>query len=67
MNTNNTQKTTVKCPTCKTLITWTKNNPHRPFCSECCRNKDFVAWANEENVMEGNSLYEDLMSEDLSH
>lgn len=56
---------TFNCPTCKTPMTWSTDNPHRPFCSERCRNTDFVAWANEENVMAGNSLYDDLLSGDL--
>jgi endogenous inhibitor of DNA gyrase (YacG/DUF329 family) len=56
---------TVACPTCKTQIEWTTDNPHRPFCSDQCRNKDFIAWANEEAVIEGNPVYDDLLSDDL--
>lgn len=56
----------VPCPACKTKIEWSTGNPNRPFCSDRCRNKDFVAWANEENVMPGNSVYDDLLSDDLN-
>ncbi len=56
---------TVKCPSCGTKTPWSNSNPNRPFCSEQCRNKDFVSWANEENVISGNSMFDDLMSEDL--
>ena len=62
---SNRKPKTVYCPTCKTPQVWSPDNPHRPFCSERCRNTDFVAWANEENVMAGNALYDDLLSGDL--
>lgn len=39
------------CPKCKTALIWDSNNPFRPFCSERCKNIDFVAWANEENAI----------------
>ena len=55
----------VPCPTCKTPTLWDVNNPNRPFCSERCKNNDFITWANEEHVMEGDSLYDDLLSGDL--
>lgn len=55
----------VACPTCKTKIVWTTDNPHRPFCSDQCRNKDFIGWANEETVIKGNPVYDDLLSDDL--
>jgi endogenous inhibitor of DNA gyrase (YacG/DUF329 family) len=55
----------VPCPNCKTPTPWSENNSHRPFCSESCRNKDFIAWANEEKVMKGNSVYDDILSDDL--
>lgn len=55
----------VNCPTCQAPVVWSTDNPHRPFCSERCRNKDFVAWANEDNTIAGNSTYDDYLSEDL--
>lgn len=56
---------TITCPTCKTPIEWSTDNPHRPFCSDRCRNKDFIAWANEEAVIKGNAIYDGVLSEDL--
>lgn len=56
---------TVSCPCCNATVAWVKTNPNLPFCSERCRNQDFVAWANEENIMPGNSMYDDLLSDDL--
>ncbi|HEY9032353.1 MAG TPA: DNA gyrase inhibitor YacG [Pseudomonadales bacterium] len=53
------------CPGCGTALTWDKNNPHRPFCSEQCKNRDFIAWANEENRLPGSSVYDDILSNDL--
>lgn len=35
----------VACPTCKKEITWSKDFPFRPFCSERCRIIDLGAWA----------------------
>ncbi|MFT3928664.1 MAG: DNA gyrase inhibitor YacG [Spongiibacteraceae bacterium] len=56
----------VKCPTCRTKIIWSETNPHRPFCSERCRNKDFIDWANEEHRISGDDDHNDLLSEDLN-
>lgn len=55
----------VKCPACATEIIWSKENPHRPFCSERCRNKDFIDWAKEEHRIGGDNSYDDLLSDDL--
>ncbi|MCR8923677.1 DNA gyrase inhibitor YacG [Dasania sp. GY-MA-18] len=55
----------IECPSCKRKLQWDSNNPYRPFCSQSCKDKDFVAWANEENVIGGNSVYDDLLSGDL--
>ncbi|MCP3907784.1 MAG: DNA gyrase inhibitor YacG [Oceanicoccus sp.] len=55
----------IPCPHCKTPVVWNSNNENRPFCSESCRNKDFIGWANEEKVMKGNSLYDDVLSNEL--
>lgn len=55
----------IACPNCKTPTVWSHTNPHRPFCSDQCRNKDFISWANEESVIKGNSLYDDVLSDDL--
>jgi uncharacterized protein len=55
----------VKCPTCHAEIIWSEESPHRPFCSERCRNKDFIDWANEEQRIGGDTDYNDLLSDDL--
>lgn len=55
----------LRCPGCGQPQTWDRNNPYRPFCSKRCRDSDFVAWANEEHRIGGNSEYDDLLSEDL--
>jgi uncharacterized protein len=60
-----TKVTQLECPCCKKTIQWDTNNPNRPFCSQTCKDKDFVAWANEDNIIGGNSLYDDLLSGDL--
>jgi endogenous inhibitor of DNA gyrase (YacG/DUF329 family) len=54
-----------KCPSCEAEITWDTNNEFRPFCSAQCKNKDFIGWANEEHVMAGSSLYDDVLSNDI--
>jgi endogenous inhibitor of DNA gyrase (YacG/DUF329 family) len=36
----------VRCPTCREWTRW-EENPHRPFCSEKCRNQDLGNWATE--------------------
>mgnify|MGYP001282712920 FL=1 len=52
------------CPNCSIEIQWTDKYPERPFCSERCKNNDFIGWANEEKKIAGNSSYEDVFSED---
>jgi uncharacterized protein len=54
-----------QCPHCSTELEWDESNVHRPFCSEQCKNKDFIAWANEENRLPGDSVIDDILSEDL--
>jgi uncharacterized protein len=41
------QGKTVKCPQCSGPSLYAPSNPHRPFCSERCKNIDFGAWASE--------------------
>ena len=59
------QPTRYPCPGCGTLLVWTTDNPDRPFCSARCRNLDLVGWANEEKVISGNPVYDELFSDDL--
>ncbi len=37
----------VACPNCKTLTSFSPDNPYRPFCSERCKMIDLGDWANE--------------------
>lgn len=56
----------VKCPGCGAESSWSSANPLRPFCSQRCKDKDFIAWANEEQLIHGNSDYDDILSEDIN-
>lgn len=38
----------VACPSCKTLVAYSRENPFRPFCSERCKMIDLGDWANEQ-------------------
>ena len=51
------------CPTCKTALAWNPENTHRPFCSERCKNRDFIDWAGEKNQIAGSSEYDEISSE----
>jgi uncharacterized protein len=37
----------VRCPACGQPALFAPENPHRPFCSERCRQHDLGAWASE--------------------
>ena len=65
--TSNKQTLTVKCPGCQTKTRWSTQNPSRPFCSESCKNGDFIAWANEERIVPGDDLMSDVFSDDLEN
>ena len=52
------------CPGCNEEIVWDEDNPWRPFCSQRCRDEDFLAWSREQRVIEGDPLDTDWMSED---
>jgi hypothetical protein len=54
----------VQCPSCSKKSPW-QNNENRPFCSERCKNHDFVNWANEEHKIAGSPSYDDILSGDL--
>ena len=55
----------VKCPRCGAEVIWGEQSPHRPFCSERCRNQDFIDWAKEEHRIGGDANYDDVLSDDL--
>ncbi|WP_372763608.1 DNA gyrase inhibitor YacG [Litorivivens sp.] len=57
----------VKCPGCQADVVWSQQNPSRPFCSESCKNGDFIAWANGERVVAGDDLMSDVFSGDLEN
>jgi len=54
--------TTVPCPTCKTQVEWSTDNPYRPFCSKRCQLIDLGEWAKEEHRLPTDP--EDLEPED---
>ncbi len=35
----------VACPSCRTEVEWSTDNPFRPFCSKRCKLTDLGAWA----------------------
>ena len=54
---------TVNCPRCGVSVVWRSDNIFRPFCSQRCRDADFIAWANEEHVISEESDFDDAWSE----
>lgn len=64
MNTHKAQQ--YNCPKCSTELEWSNDNEFRPFCSAQCKNIDLIGWAEETHVIEGSSIFNDLMSEELS-
>lgn len=57
--------TKLKCPTCQTEIEYSDKYPFRPFCSERCKLIDLGEWASESHKIKGNSIYDDVLSDDL--
>jgi len=55
----------VTCPTCSTAVKWTRGNAYRPFCSERCKLIDFGAWLDEAHTIAGDSIEDDVLSEQL--
>lgn len=41
----------VNCPQCQTPVTWSTDNPHRPFCSKRCQLIDLGEWAEENHAI----------------
>jgi endogenous inhibitor of DNA gyrase (YacG/DUF329 family) len=39
----------VACPNCAAQVTWSSEQPWRPFCSERCRLIDLGSWLDESN------------------
>jgi len=46
----------VNCPTCKKEVEWSKESPHRPFCSKRCQLIDLGEWADEEKRIKGETV-----------
>ena len=57
----------VKCPHCGKDVLWSVQSKYRPFCSERCKLIDFGAWAKEEHTIAGDSVFDDVMSENSDH
>ena len=53
----------VKCPKCHAEAAG-ENNPHRPFCSECCQLIDLGVWAEERYRIPGSETKPSLDHED---
>ena len=62
---NNKTPLVVECPTCHSKVEWLEKNESRPFCSERCKNSDFIDWANEEHKISSNPDYDDFLSGDI--
>ena len=46
----------VNCPTCQKEVVWDKQSLFRPFCCQRCKLIDLGEWANDEKVIEGESV-----------
>lgn len=53
----------VQCPTCQKTVEWIPENVYRPFCCERCKLIDLGEWASGGRAIAGNSVEEELMSE----
>lgn len=66
-NPPNVRQRIVRCPTCGGDSVYSSENPHRPFCSERCRNIDFGAWASESYRVASPPSGEDTDPDDPPH
>lgn len=57
---------TLTCPNCRKIIKWSKNNPHRPFCSERCQILDLGEWASDNRYIPSDAENDDVTAEDLN-
>lgn len=46
----------LNCPTCKKIVLWNDEFPHRPFCCDRCRIIDLGEWASENHKIAGKPL-----------
>jgi uncharacterized protein len=56
MLTNSEDPIKLSCPTCKKVVLWNDDFPHRPFCCDRCRLIDLGEWASEGHRIAGDSL-----------
>lgn len=63
--TNPSNELSVDCPNCKAVVIWNDKAPHRPFCSQRCKDGDFIGWANETKIIAGSAVYEDIFSDEI--
>ncbi len=54
----------VTCPQCKGESVFAPSNPHRPFCSQRCKDIDFGAWAEESFRVPENQEPDSMPAED---
>ena len=48
----------IPCPRCQTLCEFSKKNPHSPFCSKACKDRDFIDWTTEAYKIAGEETKE---------
>ncbi len=63
---NDTQHTTVACPTCGNEVVWREESKWRPFCSERCKLIDLGEWAGESHRIPGEELPNQINDDDFS-
>lgn len=56
----------VKCPTCKKMVKWEKENSFKPFCTERCKLIDLGAWASGKHSIAGEKVDASLDSKLIS-
>jgi len=49
----------VRCPQCGEDALWAPENPHRPFCSERCKQIDLGCWASDSYRIAGQASDEE--------
>lgn len=57
----------VRCPGCGGDSLYATTNASRPFCSERCKNGDFMAWASEGYRLDANPPAPEDLDPDAPH
>lgn len=55
----------VTCPTCHASVTWSSENPDRPFCSHRCKQIDLGAWASESHRIPGETAMDETEIDEM--